>query len=241
MKILIAGAGIGGLTAGLCLQAKGHDVHLFEGASALGEIGAGLQLGANAVRVLDALGLREALEAVAVKPEAVHYRRFDTGEVLQTTALGKSYEALYGTPYLHIHRADLHHILTTAFLAKAKDAIHLNASVSGFSERANGISLKLAQGDSIDGDLLVGADGIRSTIRASLLGDTVANWTGTAVWRATIETKYLPKDFMETVVSNFVGPGKHVIVYYLRRKEVVNFVGAVDTLNWKDESSVTFG
>lgn len=236
MRILIAGGGLGGLTAALCLHRAGHDVSVFESAPELGEIGAGIQLGGNAVRVLDALGLRERLEAVCVRPQAVHFRLFDTGEILHSLEQGSAYEERYGAPYFHIHRGDLHAVLASAFQSAAPDSVHLGARVTGFNETSDGVRLELADGRAFEGDLLVGADGIRSAIRDGILGATEANWTGNAAWRATVETKRLPDDFMETVVSNFVGPRKHVVVYYLRRGELVNMVGVVENDAWRDEA-----
>ena len=236
MKILIAGAGLGGLTAALCLEAAGHDVTVFESASVLGEIGAGIQLGGNAVRVLDSLGLRSEIESVAVRPEAVHFRLFETGEVLHASPQGAAYEERHGVPYFHVHRADLHGILAAAFESRAPGRIQLGAHVAGFSETKDGVTLELAEGRTIEGELLVGADGINSVVRHGILGPDEANWTGNAAWRATVETKKLPADFMETVVSNFMGPRKHMVVYYLRRGELVNMVGVVENDAWREEA-----
>ena len=236
MRVLIAGGGIGGLTAALCLRQAGHEVSVFESAKELGEIGAGIQLGANAIKVLDSLGLRECLDDVVVRPEAIRFRLFDTGETLHEVPLGRAYEERYGVPYFHIHRADIHGILARALLATAPDSVHLGAHAEGFDERASGVVLRLKDGRSFEGDILVGADGIKSAIRAGIVGETPANWTGNVAWRATVETKRLPTDFMDTIVSNFVGPRKHAVIYYLRRKKFVNLVGVVENDAWREES-----
>lgn len=236
MKVLIAGGGIGGLTAALCLRQSGHDVSVFESASELGEIGAGIQLGGNAVKVLDSLGLREDLEQVVVRPEAIRFRLFETGETLHEVPLGRRYEERYGAPYFHIHRADVHKILERAFRANAPEGVHLGAHAESFEERADGVTLQLADGRTFDGDVLIGADGIRSAIRTGIAGETQANWTGNVAWRAVVEASALPADFMDTIVSNFVGPHRHVVIYYLRKKKLVNLVGVVENDSWREEA-----
>lgn len=236
MNVLIAGGGIGGLTAALCLLEEGHDVTVFERSAKLSEIGAGIQLGANAVRVLYALGLRQKLDDIAVKPNRIDLRLYDTGEDLMRTALGARYHTAYGAPYYHIHRGDLHQLLVDALRAKAPSAIELNAECCGFEETAQGIRLKLSDGRIVTGDMLVGSDGIHSTIRKQILGDTPANWTGCVAWRGTVPIERLPDGFMDKVVTNFVGPQKHVVLYYLRSMKLVNLVGVVENESWRDES-----
>lgn len=235
MKILIAGAGLGGLTAALCLQQSGHDVDVFEQSPKLAEIGAGIQLSANAVKVIQHLGLQSELEKVAVLPESIDIRLFASGESLHRVQLGKYYCNQHGAPYYHVHRADIHRILAKAFLALKPNGIHLGKAATGFSEKDDGVALKTNDGSILHGDLLIGADGIRSAIRKQITGDTPCNWTGNVAWRGTVPSSRLPKGFMDKVVSNFIGPGKHAVIYYLRNQELVNFVGVVANEHWKEE------
>lgn len=235
-RILIAGAGIGGLTAALCLIARGHEVRVFERASTLSEVGAGVQLGANASRVLIALGLEAALAPLVVRPERVDIRLFDTGEVLAQSILGAAHLAANGAPYWHVHRGDLHGVLVQAVEAAAPGAIRVSAGVTGFSESDAGVAVYLANGETVEGDLLIGADGIKSVVRNQILGPTEANWTGCVAWRGVIPVERLPAGYMDTVVTNMVGPHKHVVLYYLRGGKVLNLVGVVENDAWRDES-----
>ena len=227
MKILIAGAGIGGLTTALCLQKAGHDVTVFEQADTFSEIGAGLQCGANALAVFDWLGLVDSLEPLSVTPQRVDFRDYRSGKTLYSSPWGDSYQAKYGRPYWHLHRADLHRVLHSAFNGQ----IHFNAQVTAFNEVAGGVQINLSDGRRFDGDLLIGADGIKSAVRQQLLANASLlnkpRFTGNVAWRGVIERERLPDDFMPTIASNFMGQGKHMVVYYLRDKRLVNFVGVV--------------
>ncbi len=115
MKIAVIGGGIGGLSAALHLLQAGFDVHVYEQAPRIGEIGAGIQMSPNASRLLIRLGLKSALDAAGVRPLAVHQRRWDDGRTLQRAPLGPEIEATFGAPYYHLHRADLADLLAAAF------------------------------------------------------------------------------------------------------------------------------
>ena len=134
-RILIAGAGLGGLTAAACLLKKGFDVRIFEQAPQLGEIGAGIQQSANSVKVLFDLGLRDALEQIAVRPRDYEFRRFDTGELLHRIPFAAAHEAAHGAPYYHLHRADFHRILVDKVRSLSPDCITLGARITGFRDR----------------------------------------------------------------------------------------------------------
>ena len=184
MKVIIAGAGLGGLAAAACLLQRGVEVEVVEQAQALGEVGAGIQQSANAVKVLYDLGLRDELERVVVRPKAFEYRRFDTAELMHRIPLGEQHEAAHGAPYFHIHRADLHDILVRKVRSLDADAIVLDAKAERFEESAAAVTLVLAGGRRVSGDVLVGADGIRSAIRSQILGATPVSYTGDVAWRA---------------------------------------------------------
>ena len=235
-KILIAGAGIGGLTAAANLFQSGHDVTVFEQAPDLTEVGAGLQLSANATHVLHHLGLGAALAEVGVRPGAYVFRLHDTGEEIQRFALSDQHEKLHGAPYYQVHRADVHTLLAEKVREFKRDGIRLNCRVIGFEERSNGVKLRLADGTAVEGDLLVGADGLKSIVCRQMVGNVPATYTGDAAWRITVPVERLPHDFMEQVMMVWMGPGRHVVAYYLRAGALLNFVGLVETDEVSEES-----
>ena len=235
-RILIIGAGIGGLTAAAVLLQRGYRVRVFEQASALGEIGAGIQISANASRVLHYLGLEGPLADVAVTPVAFHYRLYNNGDVLHEIPLGATHERNYGAKYYHLHRADLHGLLAARVRELDPDAVVLGAAAESFTETASSVTVDFKDGTRATGDVLIGADGIKSTIRSQIVGPSSAEFTGYVSWRAVVPSSRLPADFMPRICTNWVGPNAHVIVYYLRRGELINFVGLVEDDTWRDES-----
>ena len=234
--IIIVGAGIGGLTAAAVLLQRGHRVRVYEQAPALGEIGAGIQISANASRVLHGLGLEEALSRTAVTPTAQQFRLYRSGDLVQEIPLGPAHERSHGAKYYHLHRADLHAALAAKVQELDPEAVVLRAAAERFSETRDSITVRFANGTSASGEVLIGADGIKSAIRAQILGPTRAEFTGYVSWRAVVPSSRLPADYMERVSTNWMGPNAHVIVYYLRRGELLNFVGLVEDDTWTDES-----
>jgi salicylate hydroxylase len=235
-KILIAGAGIGGLTAASCLMKAGYDVEVYEQAPELSEIGAGIQLSANAMHVLNSLGLGGAITKLSVRPGAYVFRLHDTGEIIGQFPLAEEHERLNGAPYNQLHRADLHDLLAAKARDFNKDVVRLNRRVVGFEETAGGVELFFADGSKVKGDLLIGADGVKSAVRAQIAGADHATYTGDAAWRLTLPTDQLPSNFMGEVMSVWMGPGRHVVCYYLRGGALLNFVGLVETEDISEES-----
>lgn len=236
LKVLIAGAGLGGLAAAGCLIRKGFDVRIFEQAPQLGEVGAGIQQSANSVKVLYYLGLRDELDKVAVRPKAYEFRRYDNAELLHSIPFENTHERMHGAPYLHIHRADLHNILVQMVETAAPGSIKLNARAVGYEENANGVKLKLADGSTVDGDVLIGADGIKSAIRAQIAGPGNATYTGYVAWRFLARREDLPKDIMDLVGVVWCGPKNHIVTYWLCAGSVLNFVGIPESAQWEEES-----
>ncbi|HEY9222827.1 MAG TPA: FAD-dependent monooxygenase [Variovorax sp.] len=239
--ILIAGAGLGGLTAALALVRNGHRVRVFEQASALGEVGAGVQLSANATRVLHALGLEAALQAVASSPVGKEVRLWNTGQTWKLFDLGAASTAQYGYPFYTMYRPDLHRVLVDALETAQPGAIELNARCVGCEVIESGAILRLADGRVVEGRALIGADGVHSKIRASLFGGDAPTFSGCLAWRGVIPATKLPERLRRPVGTNWIGPGGHVIHYPLRRGELVNFVGIVERDDWTVESWNTAG
>lgn len=235
-KILIVGAGLGGLSAACCLMKAGFDVEIFEQARVLGEVGAGIQLSANAMHVMRYLGLDEAIIKVGVKPGAYVFRLHDTGEVIQQFPLSEEHERQHGAPYIQIHRADLHDLLVEKANKFRPDVIHLNKQAVSFSENENGIELKFGDGTAARGEFLVGADGLKSTIARQIVGQIPAIYTGDAAWRITVPVERLPNNFLDQVMSVFMGPGGHAVCYYVRAGKLLNFVGIIEADDVFEES-----
>ena len=208
--MLIAGGGIGGLTAALCLARAGFEVAVFEQAPEGGEVGAGIQLSPNCSRVLHHLGLAPALEACAFLPEGTEFRAWNTGRLIAASPLGDSVREAYGFPYYHIHRGDLLAVLLEAARKSASIALHTAAPVSGFVQNEGGVRVTVA-GAIHDGQALIGADGIHSTVRQGLFGEQAPIFTGNVAWRALVPAERLPKDFLNPVGTVWWGPGSHFV------------------------------
>jgi salicylate hydroxylase len=236
MKVLIAGAGIGGLAAALALHKAGFDVRVFERAGALGEIGAGVQISPNGARVLHALGLRDALDAVVFRPQAVELRLHKSGFEVSRTPLGDEIARRYGFPYYHIHRADLHQLLERAVRERCGDVISLGREVTGVTQAMGGATLHFNDGTAEMGDAVVGCDGIHSKVRETLLGAEKPEFTGNVAWRGVVPAARLKGVELRPVATIWMAPRSHAVTYFLRRGELVNFVGVIERSDWRNES-----
>jgi salicylate hydroxylase len=234
--MIVSGAGIGGLCAALALIKRGFDVTVCEQAGELREVGAGVQLSPNGTRVLAALGVLDELRAVAVEAEAKEIRLWNSGETWPLFDLGAAAMTEYGFPYLMVHRGDLQTVLATAVEQAAPGTIRLGAEVVDVRDHGDLASAILGDGSSIDGRLVIGADGIHSKIRRRTLGAGDAAFTGCIAWRGVVPSDRLPTRLRRAVGANWVGPGRHVVTYPLRRGELVNFVGVVERGGWETES-----
>ena len=235
MKALIIGAGIGGLSSALCLLARGWQVKVIEQAPAISEIGAGIQLSPNAMYVMQALGLGDAIEAASFRPVASQMRDGRSGKVIMSSPMGSHMERRYGAPYLHIYRPKLITILLDALHAQSPDALILNAPVIGYHQDEVSIKAKLANGAEIDGDILIGADGIKSVIANQICGPIKPQYTGNIAWRMTVPLHRLGRNIPPPSASVWMGQGKHAVTYLLD-DELANFVGVVET-QWRQSDN----
>ncbi|TWT12821.1 FAD-dependent monooxygenase [Reyranella sp. CPCC 100927] len=240
-RILIAGGGIGGLTLALALLRRGFEVEVYEQAQALREVGAGLHVSSNGMLVLAALGVADRAMALAATPRRREIRLWNTGQSWTTFDPGAEANATYGHPHVTMYRPDLLEILAQAVQDAAPTAIRLGRTVVGCTQDASGAVLHFTDGNQARGDVLVGADGIHSVIRRALHGADDATFTGLAVWRGVIPADRLPDDLVRPVAANWIGPGRHVVQYPVRRGELINFGGVVERDDWHSESWTTPG
>jgi salicylate hydroxylase len=233
MRIVLAGAGIGGLTAAIALADKA-EVILLEQARELSEIGAGLQLGPNATRVLQGLGLRGGLDAIGFEPQAIEIRDSASRALMLRQPLGEAARVRWGAAYLHVHRSDLQRLLRER--AQQTATLRLGSRVEGIEQDADKVAVRLAGGETIDADAVIGCDGLRSAVRAALWGPGRPRFTGMTAWRGTVAADQLPPGLIPPIAGIWTGKGRHFVHYYVRKGALVNFVGLVERAGWTSES-----
>lgn len=231
--IAIIGGGIGGLAAAMSLLRAGFDVHVYEQASVLREVGAGVQISPNAARILHRLGLADALAKHGVRPLAWHQRRWDDGRTLLRTPLGDEVVAAFGFPHYQCHRADVLAMLAAALPA---ERLHLGHRLTGFSDDGDHVTAQFENGASIVADMLVGADGIHSTVRRMLFGPEQPTFTGCYAYRGLVPAERLKHLDLEVTAQIWMGPGKHVVTYFVSAGRFLNFVANIERDSWTRES-----
>ena len=235
-RILIAGAGIGGIVAALALLQRGFEVALYEQAAELRELGAGVQISPNGSRVLCELGLQPAMEAIASVPTGKEMRLFNTGQAWRVQDLGANAVTRFGAPYWLVHRGDFHRVLVDALAERAPGSVQVGTRCTGFEQDSGIVTLLLENGERARGDALIGADGVHSQIRETLFGGSRATFTGFMAWRGVVPMERLPEHIRQPHGMTWIGPYGHVVTYPLRRGELLNFVTAIERDDWRVES-----
>jgi salicylate hydroxylase len=243
-RVLIAGGGIGGLTAALALLKRGFDVDVYEQASELREVGAGVQLSANGARVLHELGVLPEFRALACEAEGKEIRLWNTGQAWKLFEVGLESVERYGFGHYLTYRPDLLAVLVDGVRREKPEAIHLNSRCTGFEQSAQGVTLQYESAGQryiAQGDCLIGADGVHSRIRHKLFGDDNPVYTGMLSWRGVVPMAKLPAHMRRMVGTNWVGPGGHVVHYPVHRGEYMNFNGIMEVEGWQVESWSALG
>lgn len=227
-QILIAGGGIGGLAAALACSRAGWAVQLVERTPAFGEVGAGIQMGPNVVRVLHGWGLEQPLKQVAAFPDVLRVRSAANAEALGSLRLGERTRALYGAPYATIHRADLHRLLLTAVVQQGSTGLHVGQRLASYVDSGSAVQAQTDAGLSLQGQALIGADGLWSSVRQQLLHDVPPRVTGHLAYRAMVRQVDLPAALRSQEVTVWLGAQLHVVQYPVRGGEWLNVVAIVE-------------
>jgi salicylate hydroxylase len=223
LPVLVAGGGIGGLAAALALVREGLEVRVLEQAAEIGEIGAGIQLGPNAFAAFDALGVGERARERAVYTDRMELRDAVDESVVCAVPLGEAFRARFRNPYAVIHRADVHTALLEGARATGRIEVCTRARVVMARVQDDAVVAVAADGTEHRGRALVGCDGVKSALRAQLVGDS-ARVSGHVVYRAVVEAAAFPDDLRVNAPVVWAGPRCHLVHYPLRGGEQYNVV-----------------
>ena len=223
MRVLVIGGGIGGMSTAIALEQAGLEPYVLEQAPELTEIGSGIGMHANAMRVLTQLRAADFVRRSGARIDSGEWRRIDDGSSIFTQEFTRMADR-YGDVYICMHRADL---LESLVRQVPSERVRLNARLVGLEEHATGVVARLASGEEVEGDVMVGADGLRSTVRTVLFGEQEARFTGVAAWRGLIPADRMPPGFEHRIVT-WPGRGRHAMTYPIR-PNLVTFNGFVPT------------
>jgi salicylate hydroxylase len=228
--IVVAGAGIGGLTAALALAAKGFRVVVMERAERLEEAGAGIQVSPNASRVLVDLGLKPRLSGRAVTPESINIMSARAGGEIARLPLGEAASLRAGAPYWVIHRADLQAALQAAVNDHPDIDLRLGCQFEDVTKHAKGLTVVQRRGNVRQGELavaLIGADGIWSSVRNHLFPEVQPQFSGLIAWRGTLDATALPREYTSARVQLWMGSNAHLVAYPISGGRQINVVAVV--------------
>ena len=233
-RIAIIGAGLGGLTLAGYLQRLGFSATVYEQAAVFSRIGAGIIISANVIKGLRALGLEDAVVETGIKPDSFASRTCDTGETLYEISFDAASEAAFGAPYLNIHRGDLHSVLEASL---APGTIRFGHALSSIDEGGSAARLRFSNGAEVEADVVVGADGIRSAVRAHILGVEEPRFAGRVALRAIFPAARLGASRMRDC-TKWWAPDRHILTYFLTRdRNEVYVIGTVPAQGWDGDAS----
>ena len=232
LSVAVIGGGIGGLTAGLSMLKAGLDVHVYEQSSRISDVGAGIAVSPNATRILYRLGLAPELARTGVRPTAWWQRRWDDGRTLSCTPLGAKIEKRFGFPHYQMHRGDLVAALAGAFPATR---LHTGRRLLSLVDDGDGVEARFENGETTRADVLIGADGIHSAVRAALFGPETPHFTGCVAYRGVIPAARLAHLDMEPAMQIWMGPNSHFIHYHVSGLRLVNVVATFEQDTWTKE------
>jgi salicylate hydroxylase len=228
-SIAVVGGGIGGLTAAAALLRAGFDVRVYEQSPALCEVGAGIQLGPNCTRILRGLDLLPAIERIGVRPLTFEFRRWADGRVLSVTPLGAELERAYGAPYLHAHRGQLVEQLAAAVPA---DRLEFGRRCIGVRVRGEHAEVEFADGSRVEADLVIGADGTHSAVRAAVLDSEAPKFTRHVAYRGLVPAERVVHLRLERNCTVWPGPGSHVVHYFVAAGRLLNVDCITEERSW---------
>ncbi len=234
-EVILIGAGIGGLSTALGLQRHGHQVAIYEQAAVLGEVGAGVMLSPNATRILRDWGLGEALVRIGYRPRFTAVRDGLSGEELSTTPLGQDGFHADGSPFLHVHRADLYALLLEAVRDADPSCLNLGCTLTDVTQDGEFATATFAHGERVHGAVLVGADGNKSRVRQYVAAGATSTFTGNLAWRGLVPASALRPEQRVPESLVFVGHRRHVVRYLLRGGTLMNYVAIAERAAWEDD------
>jgi salicylate hydroxylase len=237
-SIAIIGGGIGGLAAAASLLRAGYDVQVYEQAKALSEVGAGINIGPNASRILHRFGVAAQLARNGVRPQTFDQRRWDDGRYLLRSPLGEAVETTFNAPYYTLHRGDLHRAIAAVVPA---DRVHLSHRFTHLVDHGDRVEAQFENGPTISADALIGADGIHSVVRHALFGAEKPRFTGCVAYRGLVPADRLVHLDLETTTQIWMGPDRHFVHYFVSARKLVNFVAVTEEDSWLRESWVDHG
>ncbi|MBI0539658.1 salicylate 1-monooxygenase [Roseomonas sp. KE2513] len=236
LRVGVVGAGIGGLAAAVLLQRAGHQVTVFEQATRFARVGAGIQMGANAMKALRVLGLDGEVRRIGFRPGSLLNLDFDTGTVTNELPGGDALEARYGAPHMCLHRADLHGILAAAV---APGTVQFGRKLRDLEGGPGTATLAFEDGRRETLDAVIGADGVHSTVRERMLGREAPRFTGRVAYRTVFPAALLGEQQLNNSRTKWWGPDRHIVMYYITaaRDEVYFVTSQPEDPSWMTPES----